>query len=200
MANLLSPGRIRVRKREGKAKDVLFAANSSGGGGSFAPTLLMMLLLFGAMYFLFIRPNKRRRQQVEEMQRSIGPGDEVLTIGGLYGVVSEIDDEKVVLEVSPGVRVLDTEDFREEWKPDALAQAEALDVYRSATTDVDWTYVSPAAVLEPGERTGEYRTGDDRLLVDDEGNSAISMEDFAVALLDEAESADHVRRRFTVAS
>ena len=85
-------------------------------------------------------------------------------------------------------------------KPDALAQAEALDLYRSATTDVDWTYVSPAAVLEPGERTGEYRTGDDRLLVDDEGNSAISMEDFAVALLDEAESADHVRRRFTVAS
>ena len=82
---------------------MLFAAESSGGGGSFAPTLLMMLLLFGAMYFLFIRPNKRRRQQVEEMQRSIGPGDEVLTIGGLYGVVSEIDDEKVVLEVSPGV-------------------------------------------------------------------------------------------------
>jgi prolipoprotein diacylglyceryl transferase len=104
------------------------------------------------------------------------------------------------LEVAPGVRVLDTPDFREEWKPDALAQAEALDIYRSATTDVDWTYVSPAAVLEPGERTGEYRTGEDRLLVDDEGNSTISMEDFAVALLDEAESADHVRRRFTVAS
>jgi putative NADH-flavin reductase len=104
------------------------------------------------------------------------------------------------LEVAPGVRVLDTPDFREEWKPDALAQAEALDLYRSATTDVDWTYVSPAAVLEPGERTGEYRTGEDRLLVDDEGNSAISMEDFAVALVDEAESAEHVRRRFTVAS
>jgi prolipoprotein diacylglyceryl transferase len=104
------------------------------------------------------------------------------------------------LEVAPGVRVLDTEGFREEWKPDALAQAESLDIYRSATTDVDWTYVSPAALLEPGERTGEYRTGDDRLLVDDEGKSAISMEDFAVALLDEAESADHVRRRFTVAS
>jgi putative NADH-flavin reductase len=104
------------------------------------------------------------------------------------------------LEVAPGVRVLDTEGFREEWKPDALAQAESLDIYRSATTDVDWTYVSPAALLEPGERTGAYRTGDDRLLVDEEGNSAISMEDFAVALLDEAESADHVRRRFTVAS
>lgn len=82
---------------------MLFAAENQGGGGSFAPTLLMMVLLFGAMYFLFIRPNKKRRQQVEEMQRSIGPGDEVLTIGGLYGFVSEIDDEKVVLEVSPGV-------------------------------------------------------------------------------------------------
>jgi preprotein translocase subunit YajC len=92
------------RPEEGRqGQDVLFAANSSGGGGSFAPTLLMMVLLFGAMYFLFIRPNKRRRQQIEEMQKSIGPGDEVLTVGGLYGIVSEIDDEKVVLEVSPGV-------------------------------------------------------------------------------------------------
>ena len=82
---------------------MLFAAENQGGGGSFAPTLLMMVLLFGAMYFLFIRPNKKRRQQIDEMQKSIGPGDEVLTIGGLYGFVSEIDDEKVVLEVSPGV-------------------------------------------------------------------------------------------------
>jgi preprotein translocase subunit YajC len=82
---------------------VLFAAVSSGGGGCLVPTLLMMALLFGAMYFLFIRPNKKRRQQIDEMQKSIGPGDEVLTIGGLYGYVSEIDDEKVVLEVSPGV-------------------------------------------------------------------------------------------------
>jgi preprotein translocase subunit YajC len=63
----------------------------------------MMVLLFGAMYFLFIRPNKRRRQQQSEMQAGIGPGDEVLTIGGLYGVVQEIDDDRVVLEVAPGV-------------------------------------------------------------------------------------------------
>lgn len=82
---------------------MLFAAENQGGGGSFAPTLLMMVLLFGAMYFLFIRPNKKRRQQIDEMQKSIGPGDEVLTVGGLYGIVQEIDDERVVLEVSPGV-------------------------------------------------------------------------------------------------
>jgi preprotein translocase subunit YajC len=82
---------------------VFLAAEGSGGGGSFAPTLMMMVLLFGAMYFLFIRPNKRRRQQIEQMQSSIGPGDEVLTVGGLYGIVQEIDDDRVVLEVSPGV-------------------------------------------------------------------------------------------------
>jgi preprotein translocase subunit YajC len=88
---------------EGQDPEVYFAADSSGGGTSFAPTLMMMVLLFGAMYFLFIRPNRRRRQQIEQMQSSIGPGDEVLTIGGLYGVVETIDDERVVLEVSPGV-------------------------------------------------------------------------------------------------
>jgi preprotein translocase subunit YajC len=87
---------------EGQDQEVFYAAESSGGG-SFAPTLMMMVLLFGAMYFLFIRPNKRRRQQVEQMQSSIGPGDEVLTIGGLYGVVEAIDDDRVVLEVAPGV-------------------------------------------------------------------------------------------------
>ena len=79
-----------------------YAATGSGSGGSVAP-LLLMVLLFGAMYFLFIRPNKRRRQQQAEMQSAIGPGDEVLTIGGLYGVVEEIDDDVVVLEVAPGV-------------------------------------------------------------------------------------------------
>jgi putative NADH-flavin reductase len=104
------------------------------------------------------------------------------------------------LEAAPGVRVLDTPEFDDAWKPGSLKQAEALDIYRTATTDVDWTYLSPPFMLAPGERTGKYRLGEDRLLVDDEGNSSISMEDFAVALVDEAESAAHVRRRFTVAS
>jgi preprotein translocase subunit YajC len=81
---------------------VLLAAAGQGGGGSITP-FLMLLLLFGAMYFLFIRPNKRRRQQIEQMQSTIGVGDEVLTVGGLYGVVTEVDDDRVVLEVAPGV-------------------------------------------------------------------------------------------------
>jgi preprotein translocase subunit YajC len=63
----------------------------------------MMVLIFGAMYFLMIRPQQRRRRDVESMQSSIGPGDEVVTVGGLYGTVVEIDDETVILEVASGV-------------------------------------------------------------------------------------------------
>lgn len=66
-------------------------------------------------------------------------------------------------------------------------------------TKTDWSYLCPPAMLSPGDRTGQYRLGSDQLLTDESGVSAISMEDFAVALLDEAEQAAHTRRRFTVA-
>lgn len=65
-------------------------------------------------------------------------------------------------------------------------------------TRVDWTYLSPAGMLNPGDRTGRYRLGTDTLVVDESGVSRISMEDFAVAMLDEAEAPKHVRRAFTV--
>jgi len=58
--------------------------------------------------------------------------------------------------------------------------------------------LSPAALFEPGERTGSYRTGTDRLLTDDAGNSYISMEDAAIAILDELERPRFIRQRFTV--
>lgn len=63
---------------------------------------------------------------------------------------------------------------------------------------VDWSYLSPPSLREPGERTGPYRLGTDTLVVDERGVSRISMEDFAVAMLDEAEVPEHVRRAFTV--
>jgi putative NADH-flavin reductase len=85
-----------------------------------------------------------------------------------------------------------------EWRGSARASAEQLEACR-AETEVDWAYLSPAAHLEPGERTGSYRLGGDELLVDAEGNSRISVEDLAVALLDEAERPRHHRTRFTVA-
>ncbi|KUJ70300.1 NADH-flavin reductase [Streptomyces albus subsp. albus] len=96
-----------------------------------------------------------------------------------------------------GGTVEDAPDFPASWRPIALACTAQLEVCR-AERGVDWAYLSPAALLEPGERTGRYRLGTDELLVDAEGNSAISMEDLAVALLDEAEHPRHHRTRFTV--
>lgn len=83
------------------------------------------------------------------------------------------------------------------WRHIALASNAQFDAVRTADTEVDWTYVSPSALLEPGVRTGGYRLGADELIVDAEGNSSISMEDLAVALLDEAERPKHHRTRFT---
>jgi len=103
------------------------------------------------------------------------------------------------LEVASGARLIDTPSFPAEWKEEALAQVEALEIFRSDTGEVEWTFLSPAALLEPGPRTGQYRTGADQLVVNKEGASRISVEDFAVAFVDELERAEHVRQRFTVA-
>jgi uncharacterized protein len=98
----------------------------------------------------------------------------------------------------PGKRQLDTPDFPDESKPGAIAQSEALDYYRGVA-DLDWTFVSPAALIHPGERTGRYRLGGDQLLVDDNGNSEVSAEDYAIAIADLLEQGGHERERTTVA-
>ncbi|WP_052889963.1 NAD(P)-dependent oxidoreductase [Thermogemmatispora carboxidivorans] len=103
------------------------------------------------------------------------------------------------LEVAPGVRLMDTPGFPAGWRPIATAAAEALEVYRRQGADLDWTYLSPAAFIEPGQRTGRYRVGTEQLVTDEQGESRISMEDYAVALLDEVEQPRFVRQRFTVA-
>jgi putative NADH-flavin reductase len=103
------------------------------------------------------------------------------------------------LEVAPGRRVIDSPDFPAAWRPEAEAQGEALEVFRAYRGPVEWTYVSPAALLEPGERTGAYRLGGDQLLVDADGHSRISIADYAVALLDRLERRDAANRRITVA-
>lgn len=77
------------------------------------------------------------------------------------------------------------------------AHGDALDFYRSVH-DVRWTCLSPAGQIEPGERTGTYRTALDDLVVDSEGRSRISAEDYAVALVDEIEQRNHVGERFAV--
>lgn len=64
--------------------------------------------------------------------------------------------------------------------------------------DIDWVFFSPAGTLEPGERTGEFRLGKDDLIVDAEGNSHVSVEDYAVAMVDELEKPAHHNERFTI--
>ena len=103
------------------------------------------------------------------------------------------------LETAPGVRLVDSPGFPEEYKAESLSQADALSAYRARAGNFDWTYISPPAEMGPGTRTGRYRTGDDALLVDAKGQSFISYEDFAKAVLDEIEHPTHPRARMTVA-
>jgi putative NADH-flavin reductase len=103
------------------------------------------------------------------------------------------------LEVAPGQQLLDQPGFPDAYKAEALQGREALNVWRGKAQGLDWTYLSPAAEIAPGERTGKYRTTDDKFLTDDTGRSFISFEDYAVAVLDELEKPQHVGRRFGVA-
>lgn len=101
------------------------------------------------------------------------------------------------LEIAPGVQVLDTPDFPADWRAGAEGTRDVLHLLRD-TADLDWTFLSPSLHLEPGERTGRFRLGNDSVLFDADGESRISLQDYAAALVDELESAAHVRRRFTV--
>jgi uncharacterized protein len=93
---------------------------------------------------------------------------------------------------------MDAPQFTAAWKPVALAHYAALKSYRTMD-DIDWTFLSPADRVEPGVRTGQFRTGQDELIRDAEGRSYISAEDLAVAVVDELEKPKHVRQRFTIA-
>ncbi|MEV7027599.1 NADH-flavin reductase, partial [Kitasatospora sp. NPDC093558] len=118
-----------------------------------------------------------------------GTGVRLLAVGGAGSLT---------VPGTGGTALVDTPDFPDAIRPISLACSEQLALYR-ADEQVDWTHLSPAALLEPGTRTGRFRLGRDELLVDADGNSTISMEDLAVALLDEAETPAHRRTRFTAA-
>jgi putative NADH-flavin reductase len=102
------------------------------------------------------------------------------------------------LEVAPGVQLLDTASFPENIKGGVLATKEVLYMLRKEK-ELEWTFLSPPASIAPGERTGHYRLGKDQLLKDKQGESKISTQDYAVAMLDELEHPQHIRERFTVA-
>ena len=103
------------------------------------------------------------------------------------------------LEVAPGVRLVDTPQFPTAYKDEALGQGAALQVLRDSKTAINWTYVSPPAMIGVGGRTGKYRIGGDQLLADAGGVSTISWIDYAVAIVDELEKNVHPQSRITVA-
>ncbi|RYC12521.1 NAD(P)-dependent oxidoreductase [Nocardioides zhouii] len=94
-----------------------------------------------------------------------------------------------------GTRLLDTDGFPEEYKAEATSGAAALDLFRAAPDSLDWTFVSPAPAIAPGERTGSYATA-----LDTPAGDFITAEDYAVALVDEIEDPKHRRQRFTAAA
>lgn len=101
------------------------------------------------------------------------------------------------LEVAPGKALFDTPEFPAIYLQEAKAGGAFLDLLK-AEAALDWSFLSPSALISPGERTGKFRLGTDQLLVDANGKSAISAEDYAIAFVDELEAPKHSRQRFTV--
>lgn len=101
------------------------------------------------------------------------------------------------LEAAPGVQLVDTPQFPADWKVGATAARDYLSALRKNTT-LDWTFLSPAINLAPGERTGQFRLGTEQPVFDENGESAISVKDLAVAVLDEIEQPQFIQKRFTL--
>lgn len=102
-------------------------------------------------------------------------------------------------EVSPGLRLMDSDKMEHipaEWKPAIYAHAAVLDLYKASNTN--WTYFSPANMITAGERTGKYRLGKTNMIFDSKGESNISFEDYAVALVDEIAHPQHIRQQFCI--
>ncbi|MFC4042726.1 preprotein translocase subunit YajC [Dactylosporangium siamense] len=81
---------------------MLFAEAQGSGGGGYT-SLLFIVGIFALIYFMMIRPQQRRRREVQNMQSAMGIGDEIITVGGLYGTIRSIDEDSVLLEIAPGV-------------------------------------------------------------------------------------------------
>lgn len=105
------------------------------------------------------------------------------------------------LEVAPGVQLIDTPQFPAEYKQGASGARDYLNIIKQEK-DLEWTFISPAIEMHQGTagvRRGTYRTALDNPVFDENGRSILSVEDLAVATVDELEHAKHIRRRFTAA-
>ena len=105
------------------------------------------------------------------------------------------------LEIAPGVQLVDTPEFPKEYKSGALGARDYLNILKKEQ-ELEWTFVSPAIFMHPGTsgvRKGQYRTALDNPVFDEKGQSIISVEDLAVAIVDEVENPKFVKKRFTAA-
>jgi putative NADH-flavin reductase len=123
-------------------------------------------------------------RQIEAVRKA-GGNLRLLVVGGAAS-----------LQVSPGTTLLQSGHLPAEWVAIATSHEKVLRLLEKS--DINWTYFSPAAFFEPGARTGKFRLGTDDLITDSKGNSRISMEDYAIALVDELEKPAHQQARFTI--
>jgi putative NADH-flavin reductase len=169
-----------------------------------------------------LRPHKADVQKGDEVTRSVAGHDTVISafnpgwtnpnmydlqVKGTRAIIDGVKKAGVKrllfvggagsLEVKPGVQSVDLPEFPAEYKQGALATREVLNLLRNEPS-LDWSFLSPSADLSPGQRTGKFRLGTDQLLADAKGESRISVEDYAMAMIDEVEKPKHIRRRFTV--
>ncbi|MDC1528389.1 NAD(P)H-binding protein [Gammaproteobacteria bacterium] len=110
-----------------------------------------------------------------------------LMVGGAASLLNE-----------DGVKVWDTLEGLPEGVMNYIKEGmRALDLLKEAD-DFDWTFLSPAVVIGPGERTGSFRLGKDNVVADENGESKISYDDYAIALVDELEQGNNIKARFTL--
>jgi putative NADH-flavin reductase len=129
------------------------------------------------------------KSAVDGLRKQTGPKKtRLLIVGGASS-----------LNNAQGRRIIDTLPASMRQNGEVGAAVDALDWLRAEVKDsVPWTYFSPASSISPGTRTGKFRLGTDQLVTNEQGRSAISMEDYAVAMLDEIEKPQFVNKRFTV--
>lgn len=119
------------------------------------------------------------------------PETRLLVIGGAGSLF--VDEAKAV-------RLIETAEFPEEYKPTASQQAQNL-LDLQASEGMKWTFISPAIFFDPaGKRTGSYKEGLDNIIMNSKGESYLSYADFAIAAIDEIENGKHVNERFTLVS
>lgn len=147
---------------------------------------------------------KQIASEADVVVSAIGPsrtgGDRREFLADVRNLAGTLGDARLLVVggagslLADGGRLVDQAGFPEAYLGEALIAAESLD-YLRGLDGVDWTYLSPPPLIQPGERTGSYRVG-----IDSAVGESISAEDYAIAMLDEIEQPAHRGRRFTVAS